>query len=183
MPRLEYILQSIILNNDECEKIQQPYIMIAKNKIGLARTIPNHIMSYSGILSMRMLWNALKTKQTLSLINRLNKNCEVKDITEIRIRQRQQITCCTNSIWAEKLDEMEIKLLKDNLASSIIQNNLSLGIEIMFNKEQWIVKTTGILIKNLMKKKIFIKAAKMLCDLDIVVLEQVLNVEGSHLMT
>ena len=116
MPRLEYILQSIILTKDECEKIQQPYTMIAKNKIGLARTIPNYIMSHSGILSMRMLWNALKTKQTLSLINRLNKNCEVKDITEIRIRQGQQITCCTNSIWTEKLDEMEIKLLKDNLA-------------------------------------------------------------------
>ncbi len=98
MPRLEYILQSIILTKDECEKIQQPYTMIAKNKIGLARTIPNHIMSHSRILSMRILWNALKTKQTLSLINRLNKNCEVKDITEIRIRQGQQITCCTNSI-------------------------------------------------------------------------------------
>src|SRR5437763_16538143 len=40
------------------------------------------------------------------------KNCKVKDITEIRIRQGQQITCCTNSIWAEKLDKIEIKLLK-----------------------------------------------------------------------
>ena len=62
--------------------------MTAKNKIGLARTVPNTVMSYSGILSMRILWNTLKTKQTLSLIDRLNKNCEVKDITEIRIRQR-----------------------------------------------------------------------------------------------
>src|SRR5207237_2634062 len=76
MPKLEYILQSIILTKDECEKIQQPYTMIAKNKIGLARTISNHIMLHSGIISIRMLWNALKTKQTLSLINRLNKNYE-----------------------------------------------------------------------------------------------------------
>ena len=45
------------------------------------------------------------------------------------------------------------------------------------------MKTTGILIKNLMKKKTFVKAAKMLCDLDIIVLEQVLDVEGSYLMT
>ena len=45
------------------------------------------------------------------------------------------------------------------------------------------MKTTGTLIKNLMKKKTFIKVVKMLCDLDIVVLEQVLDVEGSHLMT
>ena len=92
-------------------------MITAKNKIGLARIVPNTVMSHSGILSMRILWNALKTKQTLSLMNRLNKNCEIKDITEIRIRQRQQITCCTNSIWAEKLEDIELKLLKNNLAS------------------------------------------------------------------
>ena len=53
-------------------------------------------------------------------MNRLNKNCKVKDITEIRIRQGQQITCCTNGIWAEKLEDIELKLLKNNLASQII---------------------------------------------------------------
>ena len=89
--------------------------MIAKNKIGLARTVPNTVISHSKILSMWILWNILKTKQTLSLINRLNKNYKVKDITEIRIKQGQQITCCTNSIWAEKLEDIELKLLKNNL--------------------------------------------------------------------
>ena len=88
MLKLEYILQSIFLTKDECEKIQQLYMITAKNKIGLAKTVPNTVISHSGILSMRILWNVLKTKQMLSLINRLNKNCEVKDITEIRIRQR-----------------------------------------------------------------------------------------------
>src|SRR5205814_2478808 len=44
MPRLEYILQSIILTKDEYEKIQQLYTMIAKNKIGIARTIQKHII-------------------------------------------------------------------------------------------------------------------------------------------
>ena len=73
-------------------------MMTAKNKIGLARTVPNTVMSHSRILSIQILWNALKTKQMLSLINRLNKNYEVKDITEIRIRQRQQITYYINSI-------------------------------------------------------------------------------------
>jgi hypothetical protein len=135
MPKLEYILQNTFLTKDECEKIQQPYMMMAKNRIGLARTVPNTVMSHSGILSMRILWNALKTKQTLSLINRLNKSCEVKDITEIRIRQGQQITCCTNSIWAEKLEGIELKLLINNLASQIIQDNLNIGLEIIANKE------------------------------------------------
>ena len=135
MPKLEYILQSIFLTKDECEKIQQPYMMTAKNKIDLARTVPNTVISHSGILSMRILWNALKTKQTLSLMNRLNKNCEVKDITEIRIRQGQQITCCTNSIQAEKLKDIELKLLKNNLVSQIIQDNLSIGLEIIVNRK------------------------------------------------
>ena len=72
--------------------------MTAKNKIGLARTVPNTVISHSRILSMRILWNILKTKQILSLINRLNKNCEIKDITKIRIKQRQQIIYCINGI-------------------------------------------------------------------------------------
>src|SRR5437868_4643132 len=55
MPKLEYILQSIFLTKDECEKIQQPYMMTAKNKIGLARTVPNNVISHSEILSMRIL--------------------------------------------------------------------------------------------------------------------------------
>ena len=98
-----------------------------------------------------------KTKQILSLINRLNKNYEVKDITEIRIRQRQQITCCTNSIWAEKLEDIELKLLKNNLASQIIQDNLSIGLKIIANKEDWVAKGNGIPIKSLMEKKPLLK--------------------------
>ena len=47
-------------------------------------------------------------------MNRLNKNCKVKNITEIKIKQRQQITCYTNSIWAEKLEDIDLKLLKNN---------------------------------------------------------------------
>ena len=74
-------------------------------------------------------------KQILSLMNRLNKNYKIKVITEIRIRQRQQITCYTNSIWAEKLEDIELKLLKNNLASQIIQDNLNIELEIIANRE------------------------------------------------
>ena len=91
---------------------------------------------------MRMLGNALKTKQTLSFMNRLNSDHEVKDITEIRIRQGQKITSCTKSIWIEKLEEDEIKLLRNNLACSIIQDNLNQGLEITAKKDDWIVKQT-----------------------------------------
>ncbi len=56
----------------------------------------------------------------LSLINKLNKDCEIRSITEIRIRQRQQITYYTNSIWTEKLGNDKKKLLKNNLAGLII---------------------------------------------------------------
>ena len=74
-------------------------------------------------------------KQILSLMNRLNKNYKIKVITEIRIRQRQQITCYTNSIWAEKLEDIELKLLKNNLASQIIQDNLNIELKIIANRE------------------------------------------------
>jgi hypothetical protein len=182
LPKLEYILQNIFLTKEECEKVQQPYTMVAKNKMGLTRTLPSYVLAHSGILNMRMLWNTLKTKQILSLMNRLNSKHEVKDVTEIRIRQGQKITSCS-SIWTEKLEEEEIKLLKDNLACLIIQNNLNTGLEIIPNKENWVVKAEGTPIKYLLGKKIFAKAAKVLQELNIVVLEQILDVEGSLLMT
>ena len=34
-----------------------------------------------------------------------------------------------------------------------------------------------------MEKKTFVKAAKMLCNLDIIMLEQILDIEGLYLMT
>jgi len=40
-----------------------------------------------------------------------------------------------------------------------------------------------ILIKSLIEKKTFVKVAKMLCDLDIIMLEQILDIEGLYLMT
>ena len=56
-------------------------------------------------------------------------------------------------------------------------------MEIIPNKSNWGVKIIRILIKSLIKKKTFVKAAKILCDLDIVMLEQILDIEGSHLLT
>ena len=120
LPKLEYILQSTYLTKDECEKIQQPYILVAKNKIDFTRTQPNSILSHSGILNVRMLWNTLKTKQTLNLMSRLNSKYVVREITEIRIRQGQKISSCTSRIWKEKLEDDELKLLKNNLASLLI---------------------------------------------------------------
>ena len=55
IPKLEYLLQHIYLTKEEYEKIQQLYIIIAKNKIDLARTMPTCIISHSRILNMRML--------------------------------------------------------------------------------------------------------------------------------
>ena len=52
LPKLEYILQNVFLSREEYGKIQQPYISVAKNKMGLARTIPTYVISHSGILNM-----------------------------------------------------------------------------------------------------------------------------------
>ena len=74
-------------------------------------------------------------------------------------------------------------MLKNNLASQIIQDNLSIGLEIIANREDWVAKGKGIPIKSLMEKKTFVKVAKMLCDLDIIMLKQILDIEGLYLIT
>src|SRR5207253_3079857 len=76
----------------------------------------------------------------------------------------------------------ELKLLKNNLASQIIQDNLCIGLEIIANREDWVAKVNGIPIKSLIEKKTFVKAVKMLYDLDIIMLEQILDIEGVYLM-
>src|SRR5437016_12960618 len=53
--KLEYILQNIFLTKDKYEKIQQLYVMTAKNKLGLTKILPNFVISHSGILNMRTL--------------------------------------------------------------------------------------------------------------------------------
>jgi len=69
-------------------------------------------------------------------MSRLNSKYVVREITEIRIRQGQKISSCISSIWKEKLEDDELKLLKNNLASLLIQDNLRLGLEILTNKEK-----------------------------------------------
>ena len=67
--------------------------------------------------------------------------------------------------------------------SQIIQDNLSIGLEIIANREDWVAKVNGIPIKSLIEKKTFVKVVKMLCDLDIIMLEQILDIERLYLMT
>ena len=52
----------------------------------------------------------------------------------------------------------------------------------MANKKEWVVESTRTLIKSLMKKKTFVKVAMICCNLDILLLEQILDIEGSHLL-
>ena len=125
----------------------------------------------------------MKTKQILSLINRLNSKSDIRNITELRIRQRQGLLGYTSNIWTENIGEDEAKLLKNNLACLIIQENLNIGLEIIANRENWSVKVDGRPIKRLLKKKTFVKVAKILQEMKIVVLEQLLNIEGTHLIT
>ena len=125
----------------------------------------------------------MKTKQILSLINRLNSKSDIRNITELRIRQGQGLLGYTSNIQTENIGEDEAKLLKNNLACLIIQENLNIGLEIIANRENWSVKVDGRPIKSLLKKKTFVKVAKILQEMKIVVLEQLLNIEGTHLIT
>ena len=182
MPKLEYVLQNTFLTKKECEIVQQPYVMTAKNKMGLPQTIANHVVLHSRILNMRALGQTLKTKQMLSLLNRLNSKGEAKKITEIRIRQGQIIVGGTDSIWLERIGEIEKKLIRNNLACQVIQDNIQAGLEIIPREKTWAIKGKGNLIKNLISNKIFINVAEMLQTLDIIMLEQLLDTEESQLI-
>ena len=125
----------------------------------------------------------MKTKQKLSLINRLNSKSDIRNIMKLRIRQAQSLLGYTSNIQTENIGEDKAKLLKNNLACLIIQENLNIGLEIIANRENQSVKVDRRPIKSLLKKKTFVKVAKILQEMKIVVLEQLLNIEGTHLIT
>ena len=67
IPKLCYILQVSNLSKMALQKIQQPYLQLIKNKIGMARTAGNYIISHRGMMGCKLLEQELCIKQISSL--------------------------------------------------------------------------------------------------------------------
>ena len=87
IPKLCYILQVSNLSKIALQKIQQPYFQLIKNKIGMARTAGNYIISHRGMMGCKLLEQELCIKQISSLQNRLNNDGTVLKLAHIRIKQ------------------------------------------------------------------------------------------------
>ncbi|CAG8830803.1 9090_t:CDS:1, partial [Gigaspora rosea] len=65
----------------------QPYFQLVKNKIGIARTAGNYIISHRGMMACKLLEQELCIKQISLLQNRLNNDGIVLKLARIRIKQ------------------------------------------------------------------------------------------------
>ena len=87
IPKLCYILQVSNLSKTALQKIQQLYFQLVKNKIGIARTAGNYIISHKEMMGCKLLEQELCIKQISALQNRLNNDGIVLKLAHIRIKQ------------------------------------------------------------------------------------------------
>jgi hypothetical protein len=90
VPRCEYKMMITILSKTDITKLTTKIRQLLRNKIGIANTAPNIILSHKEIYRLIDLYHRQGESQIVNLLKRLNNDYLVGNITEIRIRQLQE---------------------------------------------------------------------------------------------
>ena len=136
IPKLCYILQVSNLSKIALQKIQQPYLQLIKNKIGMARTAGNYIISHRGMMGCKLLEQELCIKQISSLQNRLNNDGTVLKLAHIRIKQGLLNAGLVAMEWKSKKDKELQHFWKGNLACRVLVKAEELRVSFGFD-ENW----------------------------------------------
>ena len=80
-PRIEYRLRYHIVSKWVCDRLHRPWLMLIKNKAGLASSTANGILHHRNLVGLRTIWQARLTQQIPSLIERLNNTGTVGSVT------------------------------------------------------------------------------------------------------
>ena len=63
IPKLSYMLQVLKISIKALNNIHQPYIHLVKNKLGIARSAGNYLVSYRGLRDCKILSQDILAKQ------------------------------------------------------------------------------------------------------------------------
>src|SRR6185295_16336263 len=85
------------------DNIQSPILRLAKNKLGIARTVGTSVMLHRNLGNCNSLWNQLLMKQITGLHIRLNASGPEETLTRIRISQGLAIIGVTENNWDKNL--------------------------------------------------------------------------------
>ena len=83
IPKIVYLLQTTRLSQAKLDQLHQPVLRLIKNKLGLAATTQNCIVTHAGLGICRVLSQEVFSKQLSSLQNRLNSENQIGELTRI----------------------------------------------------------------------------------------------------
>jgi ribonuclease HI len=102
-PRIEYLLNDLVLTEQECNVLNGPITKVFKHKAGLPASTINSIIHAPFGYKVFNLWDRQIHTHATKFFNRLNDSDMCASTTKIRLQQLQNTFWSTNSILHNKL--------------------------------------------------------------------------------
>ena len=183
IPKLSYMLQLTKVSTRALNSIHQPYVRLVKNKLGITRSVGNHIVTHKGLGGCKALAHDIVAKQIACLQNRLNGRKEIRSLTRLRIKQGFRDACVTNNLWDDEEGMIFRKIWKNNLACLILIRAKELKIEFNIENNSFLLENKGTRIRDVVDHTTFIKAHKVLSAQILFFINQLLDTTGRIALT
>lgn len=192
IPRIEYRIQLIVLFEKECNSLIAPFRILFKHKLGLTKTVPNTIIHSKEFYNIKSkLDNQLQVKLT-NFILQINNQEELGIIMTIHLLNLQELLLLSDNLLIQLSisDINNFKKIIKHLNNSFILDNIKLLKDANFNIKDTcinknIFKIVGgdILIKEVLREKVYWKNFLSLKKLNLIFLDQILTLDGRNIIT
>src|SRR4051812_43134126 len=137
-PAIEYLLNDMVLSEQECNKISGKINKVFKHKAGLPSTTPNSIIHADFGYKLFNLWDRQILLHGNNWVSRMNGHDTCSITTQIRLQQLQNkywapTSVCQNKLpfWSQKKNNLTNKLLNMLKVQGItfsLTNHMTIGI-------------------------------------------------------
>jgi hypothetical protein len=180
--RIEYRTQITFLSKQDCDNIVVSFRKLFKHKLKMASSMPNAALENHYIYKFRDLREVQKQLKITNFSVQINDSSSLGIITNIRLLQLQQLECLTQSPIVEwPYNTIQKRHYASFLASSISLcqfNNIS--FKCLQHLHNIILEGTTS-IRSLLSNSQFINCRLQLIKHNILFLEQLTFINGSHL--
>jgi hypothetical protein len=182
IPRIKYRTQITFLSKQDCDNIVVPFHKLFKHKLKMAFSMPNAVLENHYIYKFRDLWEIQKQSKITNFSIQINDSSSLGIITNIHLLQLQQLKCLTQSPIVEwPYDNIQKHHYTSFLASSISLCRLNnISFECLQHLHNTILEGTTS-IQSLLSNSQFINCRSQLIRHNILFLEQLTFINGSHL--
>ena len=119
-----------MLSKEECDKLHQLLIRVAKWKAELTSTISNSVPLQNDIWKINFLWQQHTEHMFTEWIIRINNPNLVGELTRIRLKDVQLLLHSIVLVWILEKEEIQKQKWKNNLNVAILAAAKDLGLNI-----------------------------------------------------